>query len=214
MTLRTAFTCMLVAFIVGAFAGYRYAVDQAPGSPATAMAASVPVPASGVAPATSIVPSAAPAPALSATAVVRPVATATPTDAAPTPPARSYPPGPDATKLSHTEYVSEIERFFVEEGEDPAWRAATESMLTNHFYRENPLGVGSTLDSVECRASICKLRATTMDQDVQNLMGPRIMRWGDMTALFTLGNQAVTGGPSTFTIYLRPQAAFPAAPHP
>ncbi len=208
MKLGTAMTCVLVAFVVGAFAGYRYAVDRQAAQPPTALTTSVEAPAP--VPATAMAPTVATPPTIATRAAAQAA------DIAATPPTlpRSMPPGPDPTQLSHAEFESAVTRLFEEEGEDPAWRAATESLLTNHFYRENPLGVGATMTSVECRASICKVEATSMEKDAQKVMGPRSTRWGDLIAFYSRSHNDVADGPTRFTLYLRPQAAFVApSPH-
>ena len=207
MTLRNAATCMLVAFSVGAFAGYRYAVDRqlAP----TALTTSAAAPASSPVSTTAMASTAAMSPLIATGAAARVADVA----ATPASLARPFPPGPDPTQIPPREFEAAVQRFFEEEGEDPAWRAATEAQLTDHFYRKDPLGVGSTLNSVECRASICKVEATSMEKDAQNAMGPRSTMWGDMIAFYSRSHDAVAGGPTTFTLYLRPQAAF-MRPHP
>ncbi len=211
MTLRTAIACSLLAFALGWFLGHQ----QGSGRVATAVdappTANVPVPQPAAiapnAPAASGVAAAVAPPVVVPSAGVAPEPTHTIGDQL-----RSRPSGPDPTQMGQAEFSAALVEFFEQEKEDAAWKASTEAFVTDHFYRENPLGPGATLTSVECRATICRIFATSPERRPQEVFGPRSSRWGDLIALHITGNTPPDDAPMQITGYLRPMTTFP-RPH-
>lgn len=122
-----------------------------------------------------------------------------------------FPGGLDPTTMSNGDYKKAVEAKFANEAPDLEWKREMEGKLTDHFYRGNPLGEGSTLDSVECKATLCKVVAHSPDRDQEHVVGPRSYRWNDMMA-FWIQTQIPPGeGPTEVMLYLAPQ---PAAPPP
>ena len=207
MSLRSALALALFAFALGVFVDRQY-LGAPVAEPATAIAA--------VTTATAAAPTTSPAPASATGLAVAPVAAsndATPATADPPAPTlgdqiRNRPSGPDPTKMSQAEFTDAIATFFDQEKEDPAWKASTESFVSNHFYSENPFGVGATLTSVECRATICRITATSPGRSAQEVFGPRSSRWGELIALYQSGNTPAGNAPMQIVSYLRPMSTF------
>jgi hypothetical protein len=117
-----------------------------------------------------------------------------------------YPLGIDPTAMSHADYNKAIVERFANEAPDLEWQRTTEGKLTDHFYRGNPLGEGATLESLECKATLCKLIAKSREQDPEKVLGPRSFLWNDMMAFSIQTNRPSGDAPLDIEIWLTPAA--------
>jgi hypothetical protein len=118
-----------------------------------------------------------------------------------------YPLGIDPTSMSHADYNRAIVERFANEAPDLEWQRTTEGKLTDHFYRGNPLGEGATLESVECKATLCKLVARSREQDPEKVLGPRSFLWNDMMAFSIQTNRPSGDAPLDVVMWLTPSTA-------
>lgn len=122
-----------------------------------------------------------------------------------------FPGGIDPTTMSNGDYRKAVEAKFANEAPDLEWKREMEGKLTDHFYRGNPLGEGSTLDSIECKASLCRIVAHSPDREQERVIGPRSYKWNDMMAFWIQAQVPPGEGPTEVMLYLAPT---PKAPPP